>query len=715
MSYPLLDRVHEGGGVKSLKPSEITPLCQELRDRINEVVRENGGHLGPNLGSVEIIVACHRVFNLKVDRLVFDVGHQVYPHKLLSGRHQNFHTLRQKNGVSGYPFKEESVSDVFRSGHASTAISTSLGLKRGFEIKKKNDERELLQRLGNLEKKAEVEKKASISASSQKSAQKNLANDGLQKGDVFLTEADHKKKKWRKEKKKLQPEKYVVALVGDGSLTGGMAFEGLNHSGELGDRIIIILNDNSMSISPTVGGLAKTSKLFRHSHLYNRLRDNVLKTVKRIPMVGSGINTLARNLLTEARNFVTPAHLFTAFGLEYFGPVDGNNEEEMEAILKLAKKRKRAVLIHALTKKGFGYRPEGRNTPSIIGPHALSPGQRKKEEIAKKKQSDKKIIPVNKGKKAESYSKCAVSALIKIAKKQSNIVAVTAAMPDGTGLSDFGKVFPDRYFDVGICEAHAVGFSAGLCASGLKPVFFVYSTFFQRGFDQVFHEIVLQQDLAVVFCIDRAGLVGDDGPSHHGSYDIAYLRIFPNIIVMAPADDKELEKMIPFSLKQKVAVAMRYPRSQTAKIYGEASLPKTCPPIKLGVSETLRKGKKVCILAYGSMVEIANEACEILKKEKIYPTLINARFVKPLDGQMLKKIPQKHHTLFTIEEGVLMGGFGSAVLEWYAERGLEKLRINRWGLPDRLVEHAKRDEQLNECGLTPLKFSNAIRKAYKEK
>lgn len=652
MNFPLLEALSGGKRLESMNLEEKKKLSAEIRNRINSIVRENGGHLGPNLGCVEIIVACHSVFQLDKDRLIFDVGHQVYPHKLLTGRHEKFDTLRKKGGISGYPFAEESPYDVFRGGHASTAISTALGLKTGYEISK------------------------------------------LQT--------------------KTEEDRHVIALVGDGSLTGGMAFEALNQCGELNQKLIVILNDNSMSISPTVGGLARASKLFRHSTLYNKIRDRFLEVLKRIPHWGENFETLATTLLREGQNLVTPAQMFSVLGLEYFGPVDGNSIEEMTAILNLAKQRKKPVLIHALTQKGFGYKPQGPNSTAIIGPHALSPGQRVKEEKEKLRNNAGSEMQKDLDKKttaSESYSKCFAQALIDQAKRNEKVIAVTAAMPEGTALVDFQKEFPKRYFDVGICEAHATGFCAGLVSAGMRPVFAVYSTFLQRAFDQIFHEVVLQKNLPVVFAIDRAGLVGDDGPSHHGSYDIAYLRIFPNFIIMAPADGRELKLMVDFALRQSSPVALRYPRLTVPKQnFTQTSLGDQS--IVLGKSQCLLSGKDVCIIAYGSMVETSLKACALLEKDGFFPTLINARFVKPLDGEMLQKVYENHDSIITIEEGVLPGGFGSAVVEWYTDHSCDTSCITRMGLPDRLVEHATRQEQLVECELSEEIIAQKVKKFF---
>ena len=619
MKYPALDNLTSPKEIKKMSLKAMKNLCEDIRNRITEVVRETGGHLGPNLGAVEIITACHHVFDLEKDRLVFDVGHQAYPHKLISGRHASFDKLRQKNGISGYPYQKESLYDVFRGGHASTAISTSVGISEGFKkIKEKSKQR-------------------------------------------------------------------VIALVGDGSLTGGMAFEGLNHAGHLHSNLIVILNDNTMSISPTVGAMSNYLNKIRHNKLIGSVKDEFIRLLKNLPRIGSKFEDIAKLIIEEGRTIINPGQIFTILGFDYYGPLAGHDLKEIIATLKSAKNQKGPVLIHALTDKGKGYKPEGQTGVPIQGPHALSPGTRKNEEA---KRLNKLLPP-----KSKTYSAVFVEYLIELAKKNEKIVGITAAMSEGTALNKFEKKFKGRYYDVGICEQHATGFSAGLAKAGVRPVFAVYSTFLQRGFDQVFHDIALQADLPVLFSIDRAGLVGDDGPSHHGAYDIAYLRPMPGFVLMAPKDSRELYQMMRFALQGKVPSAIRYPR---AAIPSENFFAKH-EPIRLGKPEIVYTGEKICLLAYGAMVEAAAHAWQKLKSQGIRVTLVNARFAKPLDKKAYLHLARTHQTLITIEEGTKLGGYGSAVLECLHEDA--KCGIHLMGIPDRLIEHASRNEQLKECKL----------------
>ncbi len=633
MPHTVLNSLKSAHEVASLSKQDQKQLCEDLRNRINEVVRETGGHLGPNLGAVEIIVACHIAFDLSKDRLVFDVGHQAYPHKLLTGRNASFDSLRQKAGVSGYPHPEESEYDVFRSGHASTAISTSLGILEGFLADPKTAEQK------------------------------------------------------------------VIALVGDGSLTGGMAFEGLNHAGHLKKNLIVILNDNSMSISPTVGALSNYFNRIRHHKLVKNIGKDVGNVVGKIPRFGKRLLQALHLLERQSRHFINPGQFFIDLGFEYTGPIIADHLDELVECLRLAARSKGPILVHVLTEKGKGYKPEGPEGKSIIGPHALSPGQRKKEEAQKQKLSEPASIPQVEVPKpvpaALSYSAKFAQTLLKLSEANPKIRAITAAMEEGTALDQYRKVFPDRYYDVGICEQHATGFASGLAYTGLRPVFAVYSTFLQRAFDQVFHELILQGKLPVLFCIDRAGLVGDDGPSHHGLYDISYLRLYPNIIVMAPKDGTELEAMMAFGLTQEYTTAIRYPRD-TIPTEGTFSHQE---PIALGKPEILQEGKTVALFAYGALVKNALEATKKLQAEGFTVTLVNARFAKPIDPESVKAIAKRHKAIITVEEGTIAGGYGSALLETLSDAKALPEKFLRLAVPDRLIEHASRADQLKECGL----------------
>ncbi|BBM89815.1 1-deoxy-D-xylulose-5-phosphate synthase [Spirochaetota bacterium] len=660
MNTPVLDNLKNPSEIKTFSLAELRLLAKEIRIRISAIVSEVGGHLGPNLGAVELIIGCHYVFNLNKDRLVFDVGHQVYPHKLLTGRHKRFRTLRQKEGISGYPHQRESRYDVFRGGHASTAVSTALGLQCGYAIAAEQHSNHVPTR----------------------SAQSNHSS---KKDDAI----------------------YVVALVGDGAMTGGMTFEGLNHTGYLSKPLIVILNDNSMSISPTVGALSKTFNYFRHLDIYRNIRDKFREKIVHIPKVGQRVRGFTEHVLKDLQEMVSPSQIFTSLGFEYMGPIDGHNLRHVIKSLKLAKKLNKPVLIHAVTEKGIGFTPEGKIGKSIIGPHALSG----KQPPSKSKLTQRRKI-ITAHTTPVSYSKVFAAEIINLAKRNPKIVAITAAMSEGTGLLKFAQVFPNQYFDVGICEAHATGFSAGLAASHCRPVFAVYSTFLQRAFDQIFHDIILQESLSVVFCIDRAGLVGDDGPSHHGLYDIAYLRIFPNMILMAPKDALEFKQMLAFAVKQKSSVALRYPKAVAPPETYFADVKPAA--LRLGVAEVLSYGKKVCIWAYGSLVHEASVAIYNLEKQGIRPTLVNARFAKPLDLKLLRATLQRHKVILTLEEASCVGGFGSAILEQAQSLGFYKTPIKICGTPDALVEHASRVEQLKSCRLDTKSIEKTIKDLWKK-
>jgi 1-deoxy-D-xylulose-5-phosphate synthase len=636
VTFPILDALGSPAELRLMPEVTLRALCVELRERISSVVRETGGHLGPNLGAVELIVAAHLVFDLARDRLVFDVGHQAYAHKLLTGRHRGFETLRQTGGVSGYPHPEESPFDVFRSGHASTAISTASGILEGF---------------------------------------------------AALPETRDRK---------------VLALVGDGSLTGGMAFEGLNHAGHLKKNLIVLLNDNRMSISPTVGALSAYFNRLRNLPQARHFQQDVRRLIERIPRIGGELSEAAGVLRRQGIHLMNPGQFFIDLGFEYLGPVEGHQLPRLVEALRLARDTEGPVLIHILTEKGKGYKPDPK-AGETVGPHALSPGQREKEEEARNPAPREATAPESPA--HVSWSKAFARVLLRTARRDERVCAITAAMEEGTALDGFHKEFPSRYYDVGICEQHAVGFAAGLAQAGRRPIFAVYSTFLQRAFDQVFHDVALQGKLPVVFCIDRGGLVGDDGPSHHGVYDIAYLRLFPNLVVMAPKDEEELEAMLAFALSQDLSCAIRYPRDNVPP-------PGTFPPsqpIEAGKVEVLRRGDAACLIAYGAMVATAMAAAERLASEGIEITVVNGRFVRPLDGEGIAGLARAHRALLTLEEGALPGGFGSAVAEALADRNQLPKRFMRLGIPDRFIEHAPRAEQLAECGIDVEGVTRAVR------
>jgi 1-deoxy-D-xylulose-5-phosphate synthase len=627
MDYPYLDKLTDPRTLASQSLADLAGLAQDIRHRITEIVSVNGGHLGPNLGSVESIIALHTVFDFSYDRLIFDVGHQAYPHKLLTGRHRDFPTLRRKSGVSGYPHPAESPYDTFRTGHASTSISTGLGLAEGSQ--------------------------------------------------------------------RQHPDRppCCVVYIGDGAMGGGMAYEGLNHAGHLRKNLLVVLNDNRMSISPTVGAMAAYLNRLRHQHRYRDLRDDALKLMKKLPRVGARLEETANIILDTMKHSVNPGQIFTELGFDYQGPLDGHDLKAMISLLKNLQTRPGPVLLHILTEKGRGYQPGGRAGLESIGPHALSP---------KSSESTAPVVPVE---NRPGYSEIFGQAMIRLAEKHAGLVGLTAAMPEGTGLVKFSEQYPDRYYDVGICEQHATGFCAGLAAAGLRPVFAVYSTFLQRAFDQVFHDVVLQ-NLPVMFGIDRAGLVGDDGPSHQGLYDIAYLRPLPGLVIMAPKDGVELAQMLDFGLSLPRPSTVRYPR--------EAAPPDDFffkhETLELGKPEVLTSGGEVCLLALGAMVGRAWTASSLLVKDGINNAVVNARFVKPLNPEFLAGLTAGYRLVVTLEDGALAGGFGSAVCEAVMQAGGDFGKIRCLGVPDRLIEHATREEQLQECGLDPQSIVAAVKK-----
>lgn len=636
MILEFLEKIKNPENLKNLTFEQLNQLAKEIRQAISAQVRETGGHLGPNLGVVELTIACHLVFDLSKDRLVFDVGHQSYPHKLLTGRFSEFNTLRQKGGLSGYPHYDESVYDVFRTGHASTSISTSLGIARGYR---------------------------SLN-------EKQLRN--------------------------------VIALIGDGSLTGGMAFEGLNHSGALKEKLIVLLNDNSMSISPTVGGLSNTFNRLRHNRVLGTIVNDIHAVVKKVPKFGNDASGFIQYFRNATRHLMSPGTLFNDLGFDYYGPVDGHNIKELKEALETAKTTKEPIVVHILTDKGKDYHPNGQVGETTVGPHALSPGTRLKEE------KQKEGIVEN---ASHNWSLAFGRILKEKAAIDSKICAITAAMAEGTGLISFGNSYKERFYDVGICEQHAVGLAAGLSYTGLKPIFAVYSTFLQRAIDQVFHEFLLQEKLPLLLCIDRAGLVGDDGPSHHGLYDIALLRAFPNMVLMAPRDEIELEEMIEWWRNNPCVAAIRYPRQNLKQLTTEEVLSqkKGRLPIHLGNAELLATSSEkkhritITLFAYGSMVLVAEEVMKHFINSECVVQLVNARFAKPIDTTLLRTIFDNSNYVFTLEEGVVIGGLGTAVAEFLEDYRIEKPTNNpfliRIGVPDKFIEHASRIEQMRECGL----------------
>jgi 1-deoxy-D-xylulose-5-phosphate synthase len=607
---PILETINSPEDLKRLPASRLPELAADLRRTIIQTCAANGGHLAPSLGVVELTVALHRVFTTPSDKIVWDVGHQAYAHKLLTGRRDNFGSLRTLNGISGFPKRHESPHDAFDVGHSSTSISAATGF-------------------------------------------------------AVARDLDGRRGK-------------VLAVIGDGSMTGGIAYEAINHAGELNKDLIVILNDNEMSIAENVGALSTFLSRTASNEFVHRFKKSAESFLKRLD-VGKGVLQVARKMEESFKGLFTPGMLFEAFGFEYIGPIDGHDLPMLIETLESVKTFDNAVLVHVLTKKGKGYKPAEEN-PALfhgVGPFEIETGK------------------VLKGKGGSaSYTAVFGAALCKLAEEDDRIIAITAAMPDGTGLAGFSKEFPERFFDVGIAEQHGVTFAAGLAAGGYRPVFAVYSSFLQRAYDQVCHDVCLQ-NLPVTFAIDRGGVVGSDGPTHHGAFDLSYLRHLPNLTLMAPKDENELQHMLATAISLGSPAAVRYPRGNG---YGVA-LDQTLEILPVGRAEVLREGDTAAILALGTMVHPALEAASVLDTEGVALTVVNARFVKPLDEKLIIELAEKYEILITIEENALQGGFGSAVLELLEQRGLNGTRVLRLGYPDSYIPQGEQHELRTMLGL----------------
>ncbi len=606
---PLLDRVSWPRDLKPLTLEELETLSDEVRSFLIESVSKTGGHFASGLGTVELTVALHYVFDTPRDLLVWDVSHQCYPHKVLTGRRARLQTIRQKGGLSGFTSRAESEYDVFNAAHASTSISAALGMA--------------------------------------------AARDA--KGDDY----------------------HVVAIIGDGGLTGGVAMEGLNQAGFLKRKLIVILNDNEMSIAPNVGALSGYLLRIARGQIYNKVRGDVASVLKKLP-AGQRLAQMAEQIEDAVKHALVPGTLFEELGFTYVGPIDGHNVPGLVKTLRQAKDHPGPILVHVLTTKGKGYALAEKDPVFWHGP---SPFKAETGEIAKK------AAP-------PSYTSIFADTLIQLAEKDERIVAITAAMPDGTGLDRFARRFPERTFDVGICEQHAVLFAAGLATQGQRPVCAIYSTFLQRAYDQLFHDVCLM-DLPIVFALDRAGLVGADGPTHHGAYDLSYLRVFPNMMVAAPKDENELRHLLASAFVTGHPTAIRYPRGSGSGL----ALDPQPKPLPIGKGEALRVGKDGVVVAVGDPVLPAWRAAERLAAEGgASLTVINARWVKPIDKELLAQLVKPGSRVITVEENAVAGGFGSAVAEALDELGIDA-RIRRVGLPDRFVAHATQAEQRQEVAL----------------
>ncbi len=621
----ILDRVNSPADIRKMTLEELAQLAGEIRQEIIEVVSVSGGHLASNLGAVELILALHKVFDTPHDKIVWDVGHQAYAHKLITGRRESFSTLRQYRGLSGFPSRAESPYDCFGTGHSSTSVSATLGMACARELR----------------------------------------------GENYKT----------------------IAFIGDGALTAGMAFEALNHAGHAGLNIIVVLNDNEMAISPSVGALSAYLSRIITATVYNRAKNDIEFILKKIPAIGTTMFKAAKRLEETIKNLVTPGALFQELGFKYVGPVDGHNLPGLIRTLENIRSLKGPILLHALTKKGSGYRPAEEDPAGFHGasPFDVETGNAKSAKVLQKKEGPNSV-------ESKTYTDIFAETIISLAEKDERIVAITAAMAPGTGLDKFAKIFPDRFFDVGIAEQHAVTFAAGLAVQGMLPVVAIYSTFLQRGYDQIVHDVCIQK-LPVLFAVDRAGLVGRDGPTHHGLFDIAYLRTIPNMTVAAPRDEEQLRLMLSWAVSDdgipRGPIVIRYPRAAAPSSIGG-----TQEPIRRGVGELLREGCDGAIVAIGSMVGPSLEAARILENQGIDVAVVDARFAKPLDTSLLRQLFADVRAILTVEEHVLDGGFGSAVMEFAEREGLlRKVALRGLGLPSAFVEHGARAGLLDLCGL----------------
>jgi len=599
----LLSQLTSPGDVKTLSRLQLAQLAAELRDQIVQTVAKNGGHLGSSLGVVELSIALHRVFNSPQDKIVWDVGHQAYAHKLLTGRLAQFDTLRQFQGISGFPKRKESPHDAFDVGHSSTSISAGLGLAAAIDAAGGNER--------------------------------------------------------------------VIAVIGDGSLTAGMAFEGLNHAGDLKKRLIVILNDNEMSISPNVGALSAFLSRQMSSDLFLRFKKETENILSHVPGFGKDLVSLAKRAEESLKGFITPGMLFEAFGFDYFGPLDGHNLTELEDTLKNLSQIDGPVLLHIATRKGKGFAPAEQNPPKF---HGVGPFDAKTGEVFATQTE------------APSYTAVFGQTLIDLARNDDRVVAITAAMTEGTGLKGFAEEFPQRFYDVGIAEQHAVTFAAGMACQGLRPVVAIYSTFLQRAYDSVLHDVCLQ-DLPVTFALDRGGLVGADGPTHHGVFDLSFLRHIPNLTFAVPRDELELQRVMLTASRAEGPFAYRYPRGNGLGL----SLDGPIEPLEIGRGEVLRDGTDVVIFALGTMVPEALTAAEILASRGIDAAVVDPRFVKPLDTDLICDKARTARLVVTAEENALQGGFGTAVLEELSEAGIAP-RMLRIGIPDQFVEQGTQAE-----------------------
>ncbi|RJX18687.1 MAG: 1-deoxy-D-xylulose-5-phosphate synthase [Desulforudis sp.] len=606
----ILERINTPRDLRPLSLDDMDTLAGEIRELIVQTVSQTGGHLAPSLGVVELCLALHRVFQAPNDRIIWDVGHQCYAHKIITGRRDQFGTLRQYEGLSGFPSRLESIYDIFGTGHSSTSISAAVGLAVARDIR----------------------------------------------GD----------------------ERSVVAVIGDGAMTAGMAFEALNHAGHLRKRLVVVLNDNEMSIARNVGALSGYLSRLRTDPMYSRGKEEFETLMRRIPAIGPRVLKWGERVKDSLKYLVVPGMLFEELGFTYLGPVDGHNIAAMISVFNQAKTADGPVLVHVLTRKGKGYAPAEANPDKFhgVGPFEIDTGK------------------TQKGPRV-TYTEVFGRTVVRLAHDDERVVAITGAMTTGTGLVEFSRQYPDRFFDVGIAEQHAVTLAAGLAVEGMRPVVTIYSTFLQRAFDQVVHDVCLQ-NLPVVFALDRGGLVGDDGPTHQGAFDLSYLRMIPNIVVAAPKDENELQHLLKSAVDHSGPIAVRYPRGTGTG----CPLDQELKSIPIGKGEVVKDGDDVTLLAIGNMVQVAVEAAETLATKGINAAVINARFIKPLDIDLITRYAKRTRIVITLEENTISGGFGSAVLELLANKEIDEVRVRMIGIPDIFVEHGKPSILREKYGLT---------------
>lgn len=610
--YPVLDRVNIPADIKNFTTAELKALCDDVRRYLIDVVSQIGGHLGAGLGSVELTVALHHVFDTPHDKLVWDVGHQAYPHKILTARKDQLHTIRQYKGLSGFLKRSESEYDTFGAGHASTAISAALGMVAARE----------------------------------------------------RTGADYD----------------VVAIIGDGAMTGGLAYEGMNNAGIMKKNFIVVLNDNNMSIAPNVWAISNYFTQFISNPSYNRFKSNVYQLAGKLDAWGDRIKKVAARVEEGIKVVITPGMLFEALGFRYFGPINGHNVAQLARIFKDVKNYDGPLLVHVITQKGKGYAPAEADVQRL---HGVSPFDKVTGKSPKKSDGP------------PTYTKVFGQAVVELAKTHPKLVGITAAMPDGTGLDILQKEMPERFYDVGIAEQHGVMFAAGLATEGCIPIAAIYSSFLQRAFDQIIHDVALQH-LHVIFALDRAGLVGADGPTHHGAFDLSYMRLVPGMVIMAPKDESELRDMLYTAVKHSEGpITLRYPRGNGVGV----TLKPGFDRIPIGKSETLRKGNDIAILAVGAMVQNALKAAESIGVQGISCEVVNARFIKPLDTSMIDQIAKRFRLILTLEDNSVMGGFGTAVAEYLSTKHSGNIKLRIHGIPDRFIDHGTPDELYREVGL----------------